>query len=486
MRFLHLLFLLTCCSLLQAQPCREVVAFYPSWKWYDRGRLVNPFTIDYSKYTFINYAFLTPERDGSISLFDPFADKTILLGEIKNGTKKGYKKSQSIDKDFHVAGTSLVDQAHANGLKVLISIGGWTLSDHFSIIASSPEKRSRFAKSCGELVHTYHVDGVDIDWEYPGFKSKNANNNDAENFTLLLKEIHRVFDILQKESGKKIWLTADFGAGASHMAHIEWEKVAPLLDHINIMTYSYYGSRPSRTNHHSPLYAPRKGVAGYDINSSIRHLIENHQVPASKINIGLAFFGRSLRTKGKADIHKASQRTKDEKTFSKDKGTPPYYSIVAQRHKFHYHWDEMAEVPYLNGKKIKTFVTYDDEKSIYQKGRYIVENELGGAIIWDIVGDYFENKKQSGVIEKTPLADALKEALCFQEEEMIVYEKPVREKILIQTISQQWTPLTRRSFAPRLAYQPPDISKKEKKRNKKRKKKKKKNAVPQRYFDGGW
>ncbi|MEZ4951954.1 MAG: hypothetical protein R2825_00085 [Saprospiraceae bacterium] len=47
-----------------------MVAFYPSWKWYDRNRLVNPSTIDYSKYTVINYAFLKPNTDGSISLFD--------------------------------------------------------------------------------------------------------------------------------------------------------------------------------------------------------------------------------------------------------------------------------------------------------------------------------------------------------------------------------------------------------------------------------
>lgn len=41
-----------------AQPCKEVVGYYPNWQWYDRAKLVNPASIDYSKYTILNYAFL--------------------------------------------------------------------------------------------------------------------------------------------------------------------------------------------------------------------------------------------------------------------------------------------------------------------------------------------------------------------------------------------------------------------------------------------
>ncbi len=39
-----------------AQNCKEVVGYYPNWQWYDRSKLVNPATIDYSKYSIINYA----------------------------------------------------------------------------------------------------------------------------------------------------------------------------------------------------------------------------------------------------------------------------------------------------------------------------------------------------------------------------------------------------------------------------------------------
>lgn len=487
MRLLHLLFLLTCCSLLQAQPCREVVAFFPSWKWYNRSRLVNPSTIDYSKYTVINYAFFKPNDDGSISLFDPLADKTILLGAFDKAAPKSYRKNELINPVWHIPGTSLVEKAHANGVKVLISIGGWTLSDKFSSIAGTPTKRAQFAKSCIDLVNTYHIDGVDIDWEYPGYKSQFGKSKDKENFTLLLQEIRTAFDQLQEQLGKRLLLTADFGAGASHLANIEWERVIPLLDHINVMTYDYYGNKPSRTNHHAPLYAPRKGVEGYDLNSTVRHLMEKHQVPANKINIGLAFFGRSLRTRGKANIHTATQKAMDTKTFSADKGAPTYYNLIKKKHLFDYHWDEFAEVPYLKGKKLKTFVTFDDEKSIQVKGRYIVENKLCGALVWDITNDYVESESTPGTIEYTPLADALNKALCEQETpEVVAYVEPRRQPVIIENLPQQWSPLTHRTFAPRLAHQPLILKKEKKKKKRRRKKKKKKNALPNRYFDGGW
>ena len=36
------------------EPCKEVIGYYPGWQWYDRDKLVNPETIDYTKYTIIN------------------------------------------------------------------------------------------------------------------------------------------------------------------------------------------------------------------------------------------------------------------------------------------------------------------------------------------------------------------------------------------------------------------------------------------------
>lgn len=464
-----------------AQPCREVVAFYPSWKWYDRGRLVNPKTIDYSKYTAINYAFFQPNSDGSISPFDPKVDKTVLLGDIYEEAPSGYTKSKALgNEEWHVPGTSLVDRAHEAGVKVLISVGGWTMSDLFSSISSNAEKRSKFAHSCNELIRTYRIDGIDIDWEYPKGK-------DTENFTMLLREVRDSLKFCEAEMGKQLLLTADFGAGNTHLSRIDWPNVAPLLDLVNVMTYDYYGSTPSRTNHHSPLYPPQKGVDGYDLHSTVHNLIENYQIPPAKINIGLAFFGRSLKTKGKPKLHTSTHRKTDVRTFAKGKGAPPYYQILASQTQFTPRWDEHAQVPYLEGRgSLRTFVTYDDERSISLKAKYILDHNLAGAIVWDLMGDCIESTNRPGTISYNPLANALKNGLC-QETEIITYVEQVQSVKLVNELPTHLPEVEKREYAPKLILPKRKLTRKERRKLRKKQKWAEKNREqPNRYFDGGW
>src|SRR5688572_9582695 len=162
MKRYFILFLLIIFTIpVESAPCREVVGYYAGWKWYKRNKLVNPRTIDYSRYTIINYAFFKPLSNGEVIEGDPWADKNILLGNsfLKNGVET-----------FDTSG-SLVTQAHLNGVKVVGSIGGWTWSSVFPGIAADGIKRRKFAESCVALIKKYDLDGIDIDWEYPGFKN---------------------------------------------------------------------------------------------------------------------------------------------------------------------------------------------------------------------------------------------------------------------------------------------------------------------------
>ena len=103
------------------------------------------------------------------------------------------------------------------------------------------------------------------------------------------------------------------------------------------------------------------------------------------------------------------QKKADDVIFAEWEGSPSYYNILEEmkKHGYKEYWDDVAKVPYLVSEQEKSFVTYDNEKSIKLKAEYIVNNKCAGAIIWDASCDYVEKKPGSSLIAGTPLLDQL-------------------------------------------------------------------------------
>lgn len=62
------------------------------------------------------------------------------------------------------------------GVKKIISFGGWdfsTLPDTYNILreAVQPVNRNKFKNNIIAFVNQHGLDGVDLDWEYPGVSS---------------------------------------------------------------------------------------------------------------------------------------------------------------------------------------------------------------------------------------------------------------------------------------------------------------------------
>jgi GH18 family chitinase len=380
---------------LKAQLPREVIGYYPSWQWYDRNQLVNPETIAYSKYSIINYAFFQPNKDGTLSGLDSWADEVLLQGKINYQTEP----------ISHYPNTSLVDLAHQSGTKVLISIGGWSKSDLFSDITQDSLKRVTFALECRRLVEIYKLDGIDIDWEYPGVVERFGKPYDKQNFTLLLRGVKEQLDSLSAKTGQTYLLTAAFGAFESAIQNIEWADIHPLLTSINMMTYDFHGAWDKQAGHNSPLFAAVGDSSQSHIDGTIQLLTSKYGVPAEKINMGLAFYGRSVKTEGNSIFSSVLTGKVDTILFKDDDGSPTFYNILNKKEHFNEHWDDAAKVPYLTGKdSLNTFLSYDNERSIALKAQYIVDKKLKGAILWDLTGDYIQNADST---ISTPLLDSL-------------------------------------------------------------------------------
>lgn len=73
-------------------------------------------------------------------------------------------------------------------LRVVLSVGGWGAGG-FSLMSRTEEGRRAFAESCRKAVEEYHLDGIDIDWEYPCSDQAeiDCDSSDKQNYTKLLQ-----------------------------------------------------------------------------------------------------------------------------------------------------------------------------------------------------------------------------------------------------------------------------------------------------------
>lgn len=234
-------------------------------------------------------------------------------------------------------------------LKVLLSIGGWE-SGRFSEMAADNKLRQAFAKDCQRVVKEYGLDGIDIDWEYPTSTAAgiSASPNDTENFTLLMRDI-------RKAIGKKKSLTLATVASAKY---IDFKAILPYIDFVNVMSYDM-GNAPK---HHAALY-PSENTGEMTTDAAIKaHLAAG--VPASKLTMGVPFYGRGGALYRGGDYHRLVNTTEFEKR-----------------------WDDVAKAPYLADKEGVLVCGYENPRSLAIKCQYILDNGLLGGMFWDYSGD---------------------------------------------------------------------------------------------------
>jgi chitinase len=216
---------------------------------YDRSGLSKPSNLKHSKVTRYNFAFFQTNVNGDIWGTDDFADSIALYGEIRwdwvNGQGGTYCSWATAGKPPECKGHKyyggLIYLAHSAGVEVYPSIGGWTLSDAFPAMAKNPTARLKFASNCAKLIETYDFDGIDIDWEYPGYADHMGTPEDTKSYSLMLQDIRIALDELGKKKGKVYGLTAALPCGPDHMKNIEIDVVSKVLSELNLMTYDLYG-----------------------------------------------------------------------------------------------------------------------------------------------------------------------------------------------------------------------------------------------------
>lgn len=364
---------------------KRIVSYFAEWGIYDRNYTVADLPVD--KITTVNYAFAKITDSGEVGIFDSWAAVEKPFGPDTWDTPiRGNYGALKRLKDAHPS------------LEVMISVGGWTLSDKFSDVALTPASREKFAASCVAFCKKYGFDGVDLDWEYPvggGLENNKYRPEDKQNYTLLVKEIRRQFDLQEAVDGKQWLISIASPAGYDKYVNFEMAELAKTLDFINIMTYDYHGSWENTTNHQAPLYADPSRAAGIDGKYNISYTVDLYLkdgIDPAKLNLGAPLYGRTWAGVGPAN-NGLYQPSTGAGSGTWEKGVIDFFDLANklknQPDVYKLYWDEAAQVPYVYAPSIEGgwFSTFENKQSLGKKIDLIMEKGLGGMMFWEADAD---------------------------------------------------------------------------------------------------
>ena len=270
-------------------------------------------------------------------------------------------------------------------LKVLLSLGGWGGCETCSDAFFTSEGRKEFARSVKELTNYFKTDGIDLDWEYPTIRLDNDIDKepvhktapeDYNNFTDLVQQ-------LRKTLGRPAVITFAAGSFNTYLQKsVDWEKVMKEADYINLMSYDLINGYATETGHHTALYSTPKQRESTD--NAVQYLLKIGVDP-KKIIIGAAFYARVWE-----NVPATNNGLYQSGKFKQGISYRDFPERLSAKSGYKSYWDDIAKAPYSYNATEKKFATYDDERSIELKTKYVINKGLGGIMFWEITNDIYK------------------------------------------------------------------------------------------------
>ncbi|MFI6577241.1 glycosyl hydrolase family 18 protein [Nocardiopsis sp. NPDC050513] len=387
------------------------VAYFTQWGIYDRGYLVRNLETSgtAANLTHINYAFGNINSNGEC-----FMANQLGQGDAWADYGRSFRADESVD---GVADTWNQDlRGNFNQLRKLkemypdlrvnISLGGWTWSEHFSDAALTPESRERMVSSCIDQFLRGNLpmfdgaggpgsaagifDGIDLDWEWPGSAGHEHNTvrpEDRENFTALVQEFRDQLDALETETGRAYELTAFLPADPEKVeAGFQMGQLMPNFDFVTVQGYDYHGGWENTTAHQSNLvlHPDDPGPRLFSGEIAVQEYVSRGVNPSDMV-LGLPFYSRGWTGVDPGPNGDGLfQSATGPATGTYEPGIDDW-KVIKDLPGFTLHRDDALGTAWLYDGN--TFWTYDDEIALTQKTDWAQAQGLGGVMIWSIDGD---------------------------------------------------------------------------------------------------
>ncbi|KAF8639677.1 hypothetical protein AX17_000941 [Amanita inopinata Kibby_2008] len=342
-----------------------LMAYYPDWA----GDEFPPEKIDFERFDWIDFAFAIPDQNFNLSWDDPDEGPALLR--------------------------RLADSAHANNKKVKLSVGGWTGSKYFSSAVATPENRQIFAQNIVLVYRVYNLDGIDIDWEYPGElgdKGNQVNAKDSENLLLFLQLLRILLPATAKISAAAV--SAPFIDSRGHPMK-DMTEFAKVLDWVLLMNYDVWSSS-QEPGPNAPMYDACKNSSqpaayGYISNSRASRLRTRDvsQIgilqPLSKLILDDTV--KAANDDGSSDGQILFRELVGQgvlvRTAHQQTGNVSFEGAGG----FERTWDQCSSTPFLRSTYTDQVITYDDPLSLNLKATFIRQVGMLGANVFDVHGD---------------------------------------------------------------------------------------------------
>ena len=263
---------------------------------------------------------------------------------VKNGDGK-------VNSNVGTNGTNYISWAKQNNYKVWAMFSNNSYKETTSNILNSYKLRTNLINSIVNLVNTYNLDGINIDFE-------NMSKSDREMFSRFIIELKPKL----QEAGKvlSVDITAVDG-GDDWSECYDRNTLGNVADYLVFMGYDQYSSNSKKAG----------TTAGYNwIETNITKLINREEVKAEKIILAMPLYTRLWQEKdGKLTSQTVSMKEID-KTLPND----------VQRT-----WNDDLKQNYVeytkNGTIYKMWI--EDEESIKAKLSLVRKYNLAGVALWE-------------------------------------------------------------------------------------------------------
>jgi chitinase len=396
-----------------AKPSYRSVGYFTQWGIYARNYQVKNVQTSGTagKLTHLNYAFANIGADGKC-----FEANVAGEGDAWADYQHPVDAATSVDGTADTADQPLAGnfnqlrelKAKNPTLKVLISIGGWGWSTHFSDAAGTPASRQALVSSCLDIFIKGNLplldgkggpgsaaglfDGVDIDWEWPG-SSGDVDTvyrpEDKQNFTALAAEFRKQLDAYGRHTRKHYDLSAFLPAAPAKIdAGFEVKKIFKYLDFGTVQGYDFHGPYETGTNQQSALRAPRNSPVANDFSDTQAIGDWLHRgAPARRLVLGVPFYGQGWTGVPDGGTAGLFQPSTGPAPATWQAGNEDYHALkaLAASGAYAVHRDTRNGFAWLYDGT--NFWTYDDPQVLAAKTAYIRAAHLGGAMVWSLDGD---------------------------------------------------------------------------------------------------